>query len=252
MRDRSPSSTQLDLLAWCRPISSPESEGGPPPSHVIDTNSLLVTNNWGATHVMSDLTGRTALVTGASRGIGAATAVALAKAGVHVVAVARTANDELLLLAAVALAIPFIASRNRRNYFFVGLLLFDATRGVFEGWLRASLALAFAPLFEQARVCANHLAQLGISRQHLLTVEDDYTAQAMIMTDRDNNQITAFHPGAMMQAHITKIEKRDDIKLAIISPDGRDAMIQHAEQLKAADIPFVFEDRKSTRLNSSH
>jgi adenosine kinase len=85
------------------------------------------------------------------------------------------------------------------------------------------------------------LKTLGISTEYVRQVEGSYTAQAMIMTDRDNNQITAFHPGAMMQAHITKIEKRDDIKLAIISPDGRDAMIQHAEQLKAADIPFVFD-----------
>jgi len=85
------------------------------------------------------------------------------------------------------------------------------------------------------------LTTLGISTEYVRQVEGSYTAQAMIMTDRDNNQITAFHPGAMMQAHITQIEKRDDIKLAIISPDGRDAMIQHAEQLKAADIPFVFD-----------
>src|SRR6478752_3663366 len=66
-------------------------------------------------------------------------------------------------------------------------------------------------------------------------------AQAMIMTDRDNNQITAFHPGAMMQAHQTKIAARSDIKLGIISPDGRDAMLQHAEQFQAAGIPFVFD-----------
>jgi adenosine kinase len=63
----------------------------------------------------------------------------------------------------------------------------------------------------------------------------------MIMTDRDNNQITAFHPGAMMQAHISRIEARSDIKLGIISPDGRDAMLQHSEQFKAAGIPFVFD-----------
>ena len=85
------------------------------------------------------------------------------------------------------------------------------------------------------------LNTLGISTEYVRQVEGSLTAQAMIMTDRDNNQITAFHPGAMMQAHTTKIEKRDDIKLAIISPDGRDAMIQHAEQLKAVDIPFVFD-----------
>jgi adenosine kinase len=72
-------------------------------------------------------------------------------------------------------------------------------------------------------------------------VGDTYTAQAMIMTDRDNNQITAFHPGAMMQAHITRIAARPDIKLGIISPDGRDAMLQHAQQFKAASIPFVFD-----------
>ena len=85
------------------------------------------------------------------------------------------------------------------------------------------------------------LKQLGIATDYVRTIADSYTAQAMIMTDRDNNQITAFHPGAMMQAHVTRIEKRDDIKLGIISPDGRDAMLQHAEQFRAADIPFVFD-----------
>ena len=61
------------------------------------------------------------------------------------------------------------------------------------------------------------------------------------MTDRDNNQITAFHPGAMMQAHRTKIAARADIKLGIIAPDGRDAMLEHAQQFAAAGIPFVFD-----------
>lgn len=82
----------------------------------------------------------------------------------------------------------------------------------------------------------------GISCEFVRRVEDVYTAQAMIMTDRDNNQITAFHPGAMMQAHIgSHITARPDIKLGIISPDGRDAMQQHAQQFKAAGIPFVFD-----------
>ena len=81
----------------------------------------------------------------------------------------------------------------------------------------------------------------GISTEFVREVADAYTAQAMIMTDRDNNQITAFHPGAMMQAHVTTIEARSDIKLGMISPDGRDAMLQHAEQFKAAGSPFVFD-----------
>ncbi len=85
------------------------------------------------------------------------------------------------------------------------------------------------------------LKTLCISTEYVREVANSYTAQAMIMTDRDNNQITAFHPGAMMQAHTTRIEKRADIKLGIISPDGRDAMLQHAEQFNAADIPFVFD-----------
>jgi adenosine kinase len=101
--------------------------------------------------------------------------------------------------------------------------------------------LPMATLGTDAADYMKRLTTLGISTEFVREVPDSYTAQAMIMTDRDNNQITAFHPGAMMQAHITKIEKRSDIKLAIISPDGRDAMVQHAEQLKAADIPFVFD-----------
>jgi adenosine kinase len=85
------------------------------------------------------------------------------------------------------------------------------------------------------------LAALGISTDYVKEVGDTYTAQAMIMTDRDNNQITAFHPGAMMQAHITRIEPRADAKLGIISPDGRDAMLQHAQQFVDCGIPFVFD-----------
>ena len=85
------------------------------------------------------------------------------------------------------------------------------------------------------------LKALGIDARYVREVQDTYTAQAMIMTDRDNNQITAFHPGAMMQAHITRIEPRADVKLGIISPDGRDAMLQHAQQFKSAGIPFVFD-----------
>ena len=82
---------------------------------------------------------------------------------------------------------------------------------------------------------------LGISTEYVRTVDDSFTAQAMIMTDRDNNQITAFHPGAMMQAHVTRIDARPDVKVGIISPDGRDAMLQHAQQFADAGIPFVFD-----------
>ena len=85
------------------------------------------------------------------------------------------------------------------------------------------------------------LRQLDISTEFVRTIDDTYTAQAMIMTDRDNNQITAFHPGAMMQAHRTRIAAHDGVRLGIISPDGRDAMLQHAEQYRAAGIPIGFD-----------
>ncbi|MEO8544945.1 MAG: carbohydrate kinase family protein [Burkholderiaceae bacterium] len=85
------------------------------------------------------------------------------------------------------------------------------------------------------------LAELGIRSEFVRTIPDAYTAQAMIITDQDNNQINGFHPGAMEQAWQTKIEPRDDIALGIIAPDGRDAMVQHAAQFAAAGIPFVFD-----------
>ena len=101
--------------------------------------------------------------------------------------------------------------------------------------------LVMAALGKDGVLYRNHFEQLGMSLKHVLTVEDDYTAQAMIITDQDNNQITAFHPGAMGQAHRLKIEADPAIQLAIVAPDGRDAMVQHAEQLRAANIPFIFD-----------
>jgi len=85
------------------------------------------------------------------------------------------------------------------------------------------------------------LDDLGIRSEFVRTIPDAYTAQAMIITDTDNNQINGFHPGAMEQAWQNRIEARDDIALGIIAPDGRDAMVQHAEQFAAAGIPFVFD-----------
>lgn len=81
----------------------------------------------------------------------------------------------------------------------------------------------------------------GISTRYVQQLDDSYTAQAMIMTDMDNNQITAFHPGAMNEAHINVIDGSEGAAIGIVSPDGRDAMIQHSAQFKAAGIPFVFD-----------
>jgi adenosine kinase len=81
----------------------------------------------------------------------------------------------------------------------------------------------------------------GASTEYVQTVADSHTAQAIIITDADNNQITAFHPGAMQSAHLQAVPARADIAVAIVAPDGRDAMLRHAEQLAAAKIPFIFD-----------
>ncbi|MEO7114554.1 MAG: carbohydrate kinase family protein [Caldimonas sp.] len=89
-----------------------------------------------------------------------------------------------------------------------------------------------------------YLARLrswGTTTAHVRTVADSFTAQAFIITDLDNNQITAFHPGAMQSAHETAVPADADIRLAIIAPDGRDAMIEHSRQLSDAKIPFIFD-----------
>ncbi|NMM75964.1 carbohydrate kinase family protein [Acidovorax sp. SRB_14] len=102
--------------------------------------------------------------------------------------------------------------------------------------------LPMAALGSDGAEYLERLQSLGISTAHVRQVEDTYTAQAMIMTDRDNNQITAFHPGAMMQAHANRIDAGlTGVRLGIIAPDGRDAMLQHAAQFVAAGIPFVFD-----------
>ena len=82
----------------------------------------------------------------------------------------------------------------------------------------------------------------GLDTALVARIAETYTAQAIIITDQDNNQITAFHPGAMQFAERSKVPAdRGDLALAIVAPDGRDAMLQHAEQLAAAGIPFVFD-----------
>jgi adenosine kinase len=86
------------------------------------------------------------------------------------------------------------------------------------------------------------LAAEGISLEHVKVVPEAFTAQAFITTDLDNNQIIAFHPGAMQYAHITPVSAAGaDIALGIVAPDGRQAMIEHAAQFFDAKIPFIFD-----------
>lgn len=104
-----------------------------------------------------------------------------------------------------------------------------------------SPAIPLAMVGNDAQDYLERMRGLGVDTRFVGTTASNYTAQAMIMSDRDNNQITAFHPGAMSQAHENAVPASEGIRLAIVSPDGRDAMLQHAQQLHDAGIPFVFD-----------
>jgi len=88
---------------------------------------------------------------------------------------------------------------------------------------------------------ADWMDELGVSRDYLKEIYGSYTAQAYITTDQDDNQITAFHPGAMNFSHENKVSDASDVTLGLVSPDGRQGMIEHAEQFAAAGIPFMFD-----------
>lgn len=85
------------------------------------------------------------------------------------------------------------------------------------------------------------LNTLNIATDHIRTIPGTYTAQAFITTDLDDNQITAFHPGAMTYSHHNHVSAASDISLGIIAPDGRDGMVQHADEFHQAGIPFIFD-----------
>ena len=85
------------------------------------------------------------------------------------------------------------------------------------------------------------LLRAGVPTEHLRVIDSELTAQAFITTDLDDNQITAFHPGAMQHSHANRVSEARDIVLGVVAPDGRSGMIEHAAQFAAAGIPFVFD-----------
>lgn len=85
------------------------------------------------------------------------------------------------------------------------------------------------------------LEQHGIDTRYVREIDDEYTAQAYITTDKEDNQITAFHPGAMNHAHTQSVPTDAGISLGVVAPDGRDGMIQHADEFHRAGIPFLFD-----------
>jgi adenosine kinase len=88
---------------------------------------------------------------------------------------------------------------------------------------------------------ADWMRQTGVPADYVQVIESEHTAQGFVTTDLDNNQIWAFHPGAMQESHLNTVPVRSDIAIGIVAPDGRDGMIQHANQFSEAGIPFIFD-----------
>jgi len=103
-----------------------------------------------------------------------------------------------------------------------------------EAYPMATAGSDFAPY-------ADWMRRHGVPQDYVRVIDSEFTAQAFITTDLDDNQITAFHPGAMQQSHLNQISAAGRVTLGIVSPDGREGMIAHAAQFAAADIPFIFD-----------
>jgi adenosine kinase len=101
--------------------------------------------------------------------------------------------------------------------------------------------LIMATVGDDYQPYASRLDKLGLRQAHVRQVGDTFTAQAFITTDLTDNQITAFHPGAMNHSHENHVGEAENVSLGIIAPDGRDGMIQHAREFHEADIPFIFD-----------
>ncbi|HSH72139.1 MAG TPA: carbohydrate kinase family protein [Methylophilaceae bacterium] len=101
--------------------------------------------------------------------------------------------------------------------------------------------LIMATVGEDFAPYTSWLESNGIDRTHIKNVSGSFTAQAFITTDLDDNQITAFHPGAMNESHQNSVKDTRDVTLAIIAPDGREGMFQHARECHEAGIPFLFD-----------
>ena len=101
--------------------------------------------------------------------------------------------------------------------------------------------LIMAAVGEDSDAYFDRLANLGLDARHVSMVPETFTAQAFITTDLDDNQITAFHPGAMNSSQVNHVADAADVKLGIVAPDGRDGMLLHAREFAEAGVPFIFD-----------
>ena len=133
------------------------------------------------------------------------------------------------------LNVSFLVPSLKRNYGgCAGNIAYNLAQLGGRGAPMATVGHDFAPYGEWLR-------ERSVDLAHVRTVEHEFTAQAFITTDLDDNQITAFHPGAMSHSHLNRVPDGAGITLGIVAPDGRDGMVQHAAQFAEAGIPLLFD-----------
>jgi adenosine kinase len=133
------------------------------------------------------------------------------------------------------LNVSFLVPSLRRNYGgCAGNIAYNLALLGGRGAPMATVGHDFAPYGEWLR-------ERSVDLAHVRTVEHEFTAQAFITTDLDDNQITAFHPGAMSHSHVNRVPDGAGVTLGIVAPDGRDGMVQHATQFAEAGIPLLFD-----------
>ncbi|HEY4366828.1 MAG TPA: carbohydrate kinase family protein [Steroidobacteraceae bacterium] len=107
--------------------------------------------------------------------------------------------------------------------------------------LLGDVGLPMATVGRDFGLYADWMKQTGVPTDYVRLIESEHTAQGFVTTDLDDNQIWAFHPGAMQQSHLNQVGDAQNIQIGIVAPDGREGMVQHAAQFAAAGIPFIFD-----------
>lgn len=140
------------------------------------------------------------------------------------------------------LNVSFLVPAMRRNFGgCAGNIAYNLKLLGGDGKIMAAVGSDFAPY-------RAWLGNCGLTCEYICQLDDEYTPQAFITTDADNNQITAFHPGAMGRAELNKVPANAGITLGIVAPENREGMLQHAAQFAAAGIPFIFDPGQALPL----
>ncbi len=151
-------------------------------------------------------------------------------------------KDHILADRIHMLNVSFLVPAMRRNFGgCAGNIAYNLKLLGGDGKIMATVGSDFAPYRAWLKDC-------GLTDEHVHELADEYTPQAFITSDSDNNQITAFHPGAMGRAELNRVPANAGITLGIVAPENREGMLQHAAQFAAAGIPFIFDPGQAMPL----